>query len=129
MEVSLALENNFSIFSGSNCRTIYVDLPKKTETHSNFASVELSAKTVKYKAVSIALNCKSEAVMLKSGLDSGAIARRSLRAATAWANEMVSFVKWALVAAQIVLLKLWLSPEKVSARERDPSCSITDFIY
>lgn len=38
---------------------------------------------------------------------------------------MVSFVKCARVAPQIELLKLWLSPEKVSALEREASCSMT----
>ena len=71
------------------------------------------------------LNCASLAVMLNSGLTAAAAAKRVARAELAVEREMVAFVKDAATESQMLELNEWLSPKKMSLRERDPSCSMT----
>lgn len=68
-------------------------------------------KTLRYNADSIKLNCTSFAVILKVGFTAAAAEMRAERAAAAVAIEIVLPVKCAATEAQMVELKLWLSPK------------------
>lgn len=73
-----------------------------------------------YSAVSTALNVISILVILNAGVSASAAARRDGRAEIAVENGSITFVNNAATLAQIVKLKVWLSPKEVSAREREP---------
>lgn len=84
-------------------------------------------KTARYKAVSKRLNWSSRAVKLNVGFTAFAAAIRALRALAAVAMVMNSLPpKLATTLSQMVELKLWLSPKKMSLRLRLPSCSMTE---